>query len=121
MDDQFLDEVLRKVQDPQLHYYESLEATYDREEVIFKLKPAIDFLLENGYITSRDVGSQKYLDISPKGMRHVQAGGFVQVGREQKELLRYAKGSHDYARKAFIVGLLALIVAILSVLVAIKW
>ncbi len=78
MDDHFLDEVLHKVQQTELHYYESLEATYTPDEIIVKLKPAIEFLLENGYITSRDVGSQKYLDISPKGTRHVQAGGFIQ-------------------------------------------
>jgi hypothetical protein len=116
MDDSFLDEVLKKVSRPALHYYEVLEASYDYEEAITKLKPAVNYLLDHGYITSRNVGSQKYLDISPKGIRLLQEGGFIQVTKDKKDLRLYAKESRDYARWAFIVAILGLIVGLLTLI-----
>lgn len=121
MEDSFLDEVMSKVQQVDLHYYENLEACYSRNEVVFKLQPAVEYLLTKGYITSRLVGSQKYLDISPEGVRLQEAGGFLKATKEKEDLLRYAKGSHDYARKAFYAAAVAVAIAIIAIIVSILW
>ena len=117
MDDQFLDEVLQKVQQKDLHYDQLLEATYTHEEVIFKLRPALTYLLENGFIISRDVGPQKYFDISPKGMRLEKEGGFVQITKAKQDLANYAKGSYLFARKAYVVGVAGVIIGIIAIFV----
>lgn len=113
LEDTFLDEILAKVQDVKFHYYENIEACYSRDDVIYKLEPAIEFLIENNYIKYRLVGSQKYFDITPKGIQLEQSGGFVKAASEKQELFKYAKGSHDYARKAYFVSIAGILVAII--------
>lgn len=117
MDDQFLDEVMQKLQETNLHYYEVLESIYSHEEVIFKLKPAIDFLLTNGFITSRDVGSHKYLDISSKGTKLLQEGGFVQLAKDKNDSKLYNKGSFVYAKRAYYAAIVAIIISLVAILI----
>jgi len=118
MEDSFLDKVMSKIQQVDLHYFENLEACYSQEEVIYKLQPAVEYLLAKGLVTCRLVGSQKFFDISPEGILLQQEGG-VQKANESQDLLRYAKGSYDFARKAYYAGLVAVAIAIIAILVSI--
>jgi len=112
LENEFLDEILAKVQDVNYHYYENIEASYSREDVICKLDPAIEFLVENNYIKYRLIGSQRYFDITPKGIQLEQSGGFSKAAKDKEELYKYAKGSHDYARKAYFVSITGILVAV---------
>lgn len=118
LDDVFLDQIIAKVQEQNLHYYENLEACFSREDVVYKLEPAIEYLVENNYIKYRIVGSQKYFDITPKGIKLEQSGGFAKLTNEKNQLFIYAKGSHDYAKKAYYMTIVAVIIAALSIIIS---
>jgi hypothetical protein len=76
MDNEFLDSVLQKISEKKSYYMEDLESEYNNEIVLFKLRPAIQYLGEEGLIKTRLVGNQTWIELSPKGQRYVLNGGF---------------------------------------------
>jgi len=81
------------------------------------LQPAFDFLVENGFTNYRLVGSQRYFDITPKGIRLEQEGGFAQLTKEKRDFLLYSKGSYQYATRAYYAAVIAIIIAIIIAMI----
>jgi len=76
MDNEFLDSVLQKIEEKKSYYMEVLQSEYTHEIVVSKLWPAIEYLNEEGLLKSRLVGNQTWIELSPKGQRHLLNGGF---------------------------------------------
>lgn len=120
MENEFLDSVLQKLKEKNSYYMDVFEAEYPREIVIYKFQPAIQYLVEKGFIKTSLVGSQTRLELSPEGERHLLNGGFVAQAKYNNDILKYSKGSRDYARKAYIVAVIGIIVTIILFVIAVK-
>ena len=77
MDNEFLDSVLQKIEEKKSYYLEVLQSEYTHEIVVSKLWPAIEYLNEEGLLKTRLVGNQQWIELSPKGQRHLLNGGFA--------------------------------------------
>lgn len=114
MDNNLLDEVLMLIEQKRFPFEEDVYHEFRNDiEKQLEVKEAINFLLNRQLLNKLDWGSQKKIELSAEGKKFLVEGGFVTEYKDKKDSLRYSKESRDYARKAYIIAVIGIIVTII--------
>lgn len=64
------------------------------------------------------IGTQEFVKLSATGKRHLVLGGFSEQSKYNSDILKYSKGSNEYAKKAYYVSIFAVLLTVILFIIS---
>lgn len=114
-----MDEVLKVIEEKKFPFEEEVYHHF-REDINKQLgaRDAVKYLETRNFIEKLEWGSKQYkIQLSTEGKKFIFEGGFVSEYNYKKDILQYSKESRDYAKRAYIIGVIGIMVGIVIFLI----